>query len=93
MKTEIIRASSDGLSRQVWVFALNATWSSKACIYFDIYRVESKETSRHKWHIGGSWDRTFARNSSIIIPPLPHDVLEEARQYFKAQIDTLEVKQ
>ena len=84
--------TSDRLSQQVWDFNLSINYSTK-CIYFDRYSAQSRTPPQRKFRIDGSWDRLDHRDSSIKVPPLPHDILEEARQYFKQQIDTLEVKQ
>jgi hypothetical protein len=87
MKKVIERIANDRLNQQVWEFEL--------AVDLHLFRpllYQSKTPTQRKFRVDGYWDRIMSRNSSIKEPPLPADVLLEARQYFKEQIDTLKVE-
>lgn len=76
MKIEIIESFDGNLKREVWEFEVIAEWVHPIVIYFDEYRVEERQSTRHKkWFALQKWVRLDARNSTISKPSVPESIL------------------
>lgn len=85
MSYEIVRASADELSREVWLFSFYEAYRPDGAIRLQSYRKETRPSRRHKkwtrehsWGAGGEYGRCH-RNLGVSIPP---DVLRELAEEF-----------
>ncbi len=91
MRVEIISPHGD-LKREVWTFSLDVGYNS-ACIYFDGYSFQIKDSTRHKkWISQTHWERLFRRNNNIECPPLPADAENEMRTIYQAFIMIIPIR-
>lgn len=88
MRIEICVVSDDRLSQKVYVFcAVNG--SGKPRLYFDIYREESRDSTRKKFRLtGAEWNRLQKRRSTLDErPTIPESIKEEALKEFISMIE------
>jgi len=89
MNCEVIRMISE-TEREVWHFSLMASIGTPN-LYFDYFSVEIKQPNQRKWRTMLYWQRLIQRDNTIKEPPLPDDVIKEARMLIKNQIDILPI--
>lgn len=90
MNIEVIRPDGD-LKREVWHFSLSIPYGN-ACIYFDDYSFQTRETARHKkWIKQTHWERLDRRTNNIGEPSIPSNVEQEIRTRFQQAILTLPI--
>ena len=96
----IERTADDGLSGARWQFGFRDTWGVGSAIYLDDYFEFTRPSRRHKprRNITRHYSRLeshywvyAARRGSGWVPPIPEDVVAEARQKFVQQITTARI--
>lgn len=68
------------LKREVYTF----WFANEFHIYFDRYRLEAKETTRHKFKTIKNWERIDGRNNNIQLSEIKFD--DEIKQRAKDQL-------
>ena len=75
------------LSQTAWQFGMD-----DRAIYLNKYATKRRASTRHHvWATMDEWDRLLSRQNTIQTPPLPLDIINEARTLFKNQIDALRI--
>lgn len=89
MRFEIHRQDGD-LNRLVWVFTLVCDYGPVRLI-LESWERQQRPTKRHKWRIAECWYRLSHRAQRQIDgdPTVPDDVIAEAREKLKTEIDNL----
>lgn len=86
MQTEITRGSK--FRQEVWTFYFYTGTPNR--IYLDYYALQNKIGKQRNWRSELWWGRIDKRYNNLKEnPPLPDDVIEEAKQYFADQIKEL----
>ncbi len=86
MNVDVIRGND--LRRERWTFLLKIS-GGNFVLYLDYYFNESKTTTRKRlWHMDSFWSRFFNPRSEFH-PPIPEDVVSEARIFFAEKIKGL----
>jgi len=92
MRIEIVRPDGD-LKREVWEFDLCLSYHP-ACIYFESYVLQTKESKRKRIWQGLTWWVRLPyhfKTNNIPIAPLPIDVEAEMRKRYQDYILTLPI--
>ncbi len=80
MEYTVIRNHGD-LKRELWEFHFYTSMDTH--LWMDQYLVQTRRTSRcKKWITNDAYLRLLHRESTIAIPPLPNDVVKEAKEHF-----------
>lgn len=88
MRTEVIHQISE-TERQVWWFTLSS--DTQTHLWLDSFNVEVKQPSQRKWRTMLHWQRLDKRGNTINDPPLPDEIIKQAKDLLKTQIDQLSV--
>jgi hypothetical protein len=96
----IERNADDGLSGALWQFGFQDMWGVGSAIYLDDYVEFTRPSRRHKPRRNIArhysrlenyyWVAAIGRGSGWV-PPMPDDVVAEARQKFVQQITTARI--
>jgi hypothetical protein len=89
MEVEIIKPDGD-LKREVWKFVFRDDYSAFR-IVIGRYAFQVRETRRHKWRVQTRWERWDKRMNIIDHPPLPAEVITEAKKKLVEMIEALPV--
>lgn len=79
--------------RETWTFQLieNEYTSNPPTFQLEYYNQSTKLSRQKLWRGCLCWQRIDKRHNKIEKPPLPEDVVEEAKAFVKAEIDKITV--
>ena len=92
---EVERVSADRLSRDLWEFRATTRNFSGDTVMLSLreFRKESRSTTRHGWKTSARWDsmdeRSYHSSLTRDAVPMPDDVLKEAIQSIKIEVERL----
>jgi hypothetical protein len=91
MNCEVIRIISK-TERKVWHFTLMSNIGQPK-FWLNSFSLESKQPKQRIWRTVLHWNRLDQRDNTIKEPPLPEDVIQDAKTLIKTQIDMLPITQ
>lgn len=81
----------DAYNQEVWEFILVDSYTGRPpMFYLRRYRIEHKKPGQRKWRVQEEWETHDHRYKPN--PPLPNDVVTEAKEQLVAQIRNLEIQ-